>query len=238
MSNPKEQSFSWEIEQNNDRVEVLTREHIMFLGNTLGPFYLIDPTDVKIAPAFTVISALNAENAADDWPFVKKQTALKCMREMQQDLSSEQGSKDYIAASDEALVWEYRRLFVGPAKKPAPPWGSVYTDWEGVVFGESTLVLRKWMRENGIVRIMGEGTPEDHMGVLLLLMAWIAEAKPELLIDFLRLHVLTWSSHFLVQLENAAEHSFYAGLARLTRESLEAVKETLEIDVAYPRYFR
>ena len=49
-------------------------------------------------------------------------------------------------ADNEELVWEYRRLFVGPGHLPAPPWGSVYTDHECVIFGEATLALRAWMR--------------------------------------------------------------------------------------------
>ena len=67
---------------------------------------------------------------------------------------------------------EYRRLFVGPAPKPAPPWGSVYTDRECVVFGESTLALRAWMRAQGIARLVDDKTPEDHIGLMLVLMAW------------------------------------------------------------------
>ncbi|HBT95150.1 MAG TPA: Tat proofreading chaperone DmsD, partial [Coriobacteriia bacterium] len=177
------------------------------------------------------------EAAASDWPFVDDAVAAGCLKRMHSDLRPTQGS-DYDSTADEALIWEYRRLFIGPATKPAPPWGSVYTDWEMVVFGESTLALRQWMRENGIERLSGEGTPEDHIGLMLLLMAWIAENKPELLAEYLRLHLLTWSSHFLSQLEGAAEHSFYAGLARLAKESLEAVQRDLKIEVEYPRYYR
>ncbi len=33
---------------------------------------------------------------------------------------------------------------------PSPPWGSVWLDRESVLFGDSTLALRQWMRESGI----------------------------------------------------------------------------------------
>ena len=46
-------------------------------------------------------------------------------------------------------MWEYRRLFVGPGHLPAPPWGSVYTDRECVIFGEATLIGIQ--RERGLV---------------------------------------------------------------------------------------
>lgn len=221
----------------DDPIDMTIRENVVFLGETLGPFFLADPTGESIQPAFAAISALDVEAAAQDWPFVDDSIALDCLKRMQQDIRIKAGAT-FDSASDEPLIWEYRRLFVGPAPKPAPPWGSVYTDWEMVVFGESTLALRQWMRENGIERLAGEGTPEDHIGLMLLLMSWIAENKPELLSEYLRFHLLTWSSHFLEQLEKAAEHSFYAGLARLTRESLEGVQRDLQIDVEYPRYYR
>ena len=52
---------------------------------------------------------------------------------------------------DEDLYWEYRRLFVGPQAKVAPPWGSVYLDKDQVIFGASTmepkrLVGSSWYR--------------------------------------------------------------------------------------------
>ena len=136
-------------------------------------------------------------------------------------------------------MWEYRRLFVGPLAKPAPPWGSVYTDKDMVVFGASTMQLRDWMRRNGIAIEKGESDePEDHIGTMLVLLAWLAEERPELVDEFLRDHLLTWSSHFLEQLEEAAEQPFYEGLANLTRKSLEGLQEERELEVAYPRFYR
>ena len=73
---------------------------------------------------------------------------------------------------------------------------------------------------------------------MLLLMAWIAGHKPELLEEYLRDHLLTWSSHMLEELEGAAQHPFYRGLAQLTRESLEGIATEMGIQVEYPRFYR
>ena len=143
-----------------------------------------------------------------------------------------------LAGADDALVWEYRRLFVGPAAKVAPPWGSVYTDRESVVFGESTLELRAWMRVHGIKRMGGEADPEDHIGLMLLLMAWIADNRPELLDEYLQLHLLTWADHFLEGVVKSTKHAFYEGLARLSRASLEGLRLARGLQVAYPRFYR
>lgn len=209
----------------------LIKENIAFVGESFGPLFLSDPTDETIKPAFAAIKDLNAAEAAKEWPFVDYELALAALKTMQQE-------ETFAKKANDDLVWEYRRLFVGPAAKLAPPWGSVYMDKEGVVFGESTLALRQWMRENGIERIGGNETPEDHIGIMLLLMAWVALYKPQLLDDYLSQHLLTWSSHFLTQLEGAAKHPFYKGMAQLTKASLEGIQQALKLEVKEPKFYR
>ncbi|WP_270298211.1 molecular chaperone TorD family protein, partial [Eggerthella sinensis] len=122
--------------------------------------------------------------------------------------------------------------------KPAPPWGSVYTDRECVVFGATTLELRAWMRAHGVQRASDERTPEDHIGLMLGLMAYLARTQPGDLDGFLRLHLLPWSSHLLSALEEAAEHPFYEGLALLANSSLEGIRQVRDLDVVQPRFYR
>lgn len=207
------------------------REAVMFVGQTLGPLFLDDPRhEEQVVPAIEVFAALDVDAAAEEWPFVEADDARSALALMKEGAQA--------GAQSDEVVWEYRRLFVGPAPKPAPPWGSVYTDRECVVFGGTCLELRQWMREVGIERLGDEKDPEDHIGLMLLLVAWIAEHRPEVLEDCLRLHVLPWSSHLLEELEDAAEQPLYKGLARLARMSLEGMQEAFGIEVAYPRFYR
>lgn len=205
-------------------------EGIAFVGETLGPFFLQDPKTGEAGAAFQALAALDVDAAAAEWPFADEAEARACLALMKEGLAH--------GIEDDDLVWEYRRLFVGPAPKPAPPWGSVYTDRECVVFGESTLALRAWMRAQGIARLVDDKTPEDHIGLMLLLMAWIARNQPADLDDYLRLHLLPWSSHFLDELAEAAKQPFYEGLARLAKASLEGIQSERALDVAYPRFYR
>lgn len=207
------------------------REAVMFVGQTLGPLFLDDPRhEEQVVPAIKAFAALDVDAAAEEWPFVEADAARSALELMKEGAQA--------GAQSDEVVWEYRRLFVGPAPKPAPPWGSVYTDRECVVFGGTCLELRQWMREVGIERLGDEKDPEDHIGLMLLLVAWIAEHRPEVLEDYLRLHVLPWSSHLLEELEEAAEQPLYKGLARLARLSLEGVQEAFGIEVTYPRFYR
>ena len=207
-------------------------EAVHFVGSTLAPFFLNDPSTGAIDAGLAAMAALDADAAAVEWPFVETAAAKRCLELMAD------GAKQRESDSGEALKWEYRRLFVGPQSLPAPPWGSVYTDRDCVVFGESTLALRSWMRAHGVKRLSDEKTPEDHIGLVLAMAGWLAEAKPELVGEFLQLHVLPWSGHLLEQLEDAAQHPFYQGLAAIARMSLEGMKDVFSLDVAVPRFYR
>jgi TorA maturation chaperone TorD len=205
------------------------REQVIFVGKTLGPLFLEDPKNGAASSLYEAFATLDPEAVAVAWPFVADEMACRFLRQMQEGL----------AGDPDALLWEFRRLFsIGVTPKPAPPWGSVYTDVEQVVFGASTLELRRWMGANGIAFRSGARAPEDHIGLMLLLMAWIAENRPELLEEYLRLHLLTWSSHFLEELKTCTPHPFFQGLASLTNASLEGLRIQTAIIVEYPRFYR
>lgn len=206
-----------------------TLDGIAFIGNTLGPLFYYDPTDPKVQPTLEAFSSLDVSAAAAEWPFVPAAEAEDALRLMAD------GSAQGV---DDELVWEYRRLFAGPGKKVVPPWGSVYTDRECVIFGEATLELRAWMRQVGIEKMNDEKEPEDHMGLMLMMLSWISANKPEVLDAFLGDHLLTWSSHFLEEVEDATTHPFYQGLSRLTRLSLEGIQGERGLKVDYPRFYR
>lgn len=240
-------------------------EAIAFAGNTLAPFFLEDPRTGGARAAFAAMASLDAPAAAQEWPFAEAEAAGAALRLMVGGLAESGGAggigeasaasgvgapsevaeageaseacADCFAAND-ALTWEYRRLFVGPAAKAAPPWGSVYTDREQVAFGASTLELRAWMRSHGVARLGGEKDPEDHIGLMLALMAWLAQNQPADLDEFLRLHLLPWAGHFLDLMAAAAEHPFYEGLARLTHATLDGIQAARDIQVEYPRFYR
>ena len=220
-------------------LDAATLEGVAFLGNMLAPFFLQDPRTGNAGAEFAALAALDAQAAGAEWPFAIEAEAAHDLSLMVEGLAASRAAgEDGGFAADDDLTWEYRRLFVGPAAKPAPPWGSVYTDRECVVFGTTTLELRAWMRAHGVARTTDEKTPEDHIGLMLALMAWLSQNQPADLEEFLRLHLLTWAGHFLGELADAAEHPFYKGLARLTAASLDGVKDTLGLEVVEPRFYR
>ena len=206
---------------------------MVFVGETLGELYSKDPLLDDLSLLLKEISDLDAVCAGEDWPFADADSASRALHAMKEGLSA---FADEDSLQDLAL--EYRRLFVGPGLLAAPPWGSVYTDRECVVFGDSAIELGQWMREKGIGLLYGEEEPVDHIGRMLLLMAWIARNQPGDIAEFLEKHLLTWAPHFTHVVERSSYSAFYRGVAILTRSTLKGIQEQLELHVETPRFYR
>lgn len=208
-------------------------EGIVFVGSSLGTLFREDPALGNADALFDALVQLDPEAAASQWPFAGA-LAGEPLQALCEALAAWPAGDVRRALSD-----DFRNLFVGPARKAAPPWGSVYTDRECVIFGRTCLDLRDWMGEHGIdSEARHNKEPEDHIGLMLQLAAWIAQNKPELTAEYLELHLLTWSGHFLDVMEEAAKHPAYHALARLTAVTLDAMQSELGLHPVIPRFYR
>lgn len=191
-------------------------------ARVLGALFYYEPESTEASP---LVLALTADEWQTQWPLSSDILAPL--------------AADFKRNSDESLAEAFQRLFVGPYALPAPPWGSVWLDHESVLFGESTLALRQWMRDNYIHCEIEQTEPEDHFGSLLLLAAWLAESgRPQECEQLLAWHLLPWSSRFLdIFIENAA-HPFYQALGELARHTLAQWQSQLIIPVAVKTLYR
>ncbi len=197
-------------------------EGFAFTARVLGALFYFAPDSEQAAP---LVTALTEGDWQQDWPLPSGQLApvAEILRQ----------------PSDEALPDAWQRLFIGPWALPAPPWGSVWLDRESVLFGDSTLALRQWMRDNGIAFEMAQNEPEDHFGTLLLLAAWLAETGRDAERDqLLAWHLLPWSTRFLTLFVENAGHPFYRALGQLAQLTLAEWQSTLLIPVAEKPLYR
>ena len=135
-----------------------------------------------------------------------------------------------------ALSLDFSRLFLGPYKMHAPPYGSVYLDGERQIMGKSTLEVRNNYREAGLDISTDFRNPPDHIAAELEFMYFLIFKEIEALensdvdttIDylekqraFLNEHLGAWVSEFAAFVEQKAESKFYRNLAKATKVFIE-----------------
>jgi TorA maturation chaperone TorD len=125
---------------------------------------------------------------------------------------------------------DYSRLFLGPFKLLAPPYGSVYLE-DGKFMGESTLAARDLYRQEGLDIVLKDAP--DHISAELEFMYFLALKEAEARADadpeqaaclrdrqasFLGDHLGTWVEAFANNIERNARTEFYKAVGRATKD--------------------
>jgi putative dimethyl sulfoxide reductase chaperone len=132
-----------------------------------------------------------------------------------------------------ALTITYARLFVGPGKLGAPPYGSYYLEPEKQVMGESTMAVRGFYEQAGLV-LEGFSDLPDHLAVELEFLSYLLQQALSsaaggdgaayshwvgLRKEFLSRFVSGWFEAFCAEIRGSEPDAFYLALA----DCLEAV---------------
>ena len=142
----------------------------------------------------------------------------------------------------ERLGSQYMRALVGPASLPAPPWESVYTSNDHLLFQEVTLNVRRAYVAQGCIPASYPHVADDHLSLELDFMAKLAERAAQALErgddgeagrlvavqrDFLRDHLGAWIGEFAGRL-SAEPARYYACMARLAERLVARDRRWLE----------
>jgi len=132
----------------------------------------------------------------------------------------------------ERLKIDYSKLFVGPFKLLAPPYGSVYLDGKRILLGDSTMDARNRYREAGLDIAAHFREAPDHIAVELEFMYYLVFKEVEAIElsdfrsameylarqrGFLEDHLGVWVPEFAANVERNATIDFYRNLVRATR---------------------
>lgn len=156
--------------------------------------------------------------------------------------------KEFKAGADlEQLKVDFSKLFVGPYKLLAAPYGSVYLDDERKVMGDSTLDVKSRYREAGLDTAANYKDAPDHITAELEFMHYLifkeiesfASSDIETAIDFIQKqksfledHLMAWVPEFAKSIIESAVNPFYMNLSKTTaaflKENYRAVCSILD----------
>ena len=175
------------------------------------------------------VQGLSSMNLSQDWPFGGDG-----------ELAQAQNLIRIGARNPVELREEYNRQFVGPGHFTAPQWASVYLDSDSIVFGNAHLELRRWMRLNGIASfgVAEVREPDDSFGREMILLAWLAEERVDLLREFLNEHVMPWAPRYLGLFQTSVDQPFWRGVALLASSFLDTFSDILDLSPRKRKLFR
>ena len=175
--------------------------HYAAAFSVLGTCYLFAPSDET---SHSALNFFRTENFAEQWP-------------CKIDSSLSHQIKSALEIKFEQLNTQWVELFIGPNSLPAPPWGSVYLDPEGVLHGSSTAALSEFLKRERLKLHTNYPEPSDHIGLMLFQAAVLAsEIREKALIELLDAHLGTWLPLFATQFKHVVDSPFYTALTELT----------------------
>lgn len=192
-------------------------------SHVLGCLFYYNPASTELED---LRNLLLHSNSVIEWPYGNKDELEEIYKLFNNGLQD-------VNALDE----EYKKLFEGPNKLYAPPWGSVYLDRDAVIFGESTIKLREWLHSICVEPVLNQKESEDHIGLMLMLLSYIVSNKENKTIEYMQEHLYTWCYRCLECLENATNNNFYTGLCRLTRLTFDEWKSDYNIVCNTVKYY-
>ncbi|MGD8963886.1 MAG: molecular chaperone TorD family protein, partial [Desulfobacterales bacterium] len=145
--------------------------------------------------------------------------------------------KHFKAGADlEPIRVDFAKLFVGPYKLLAAPYGSVYLDGDRKMMGDSTLDVRSRYREAGLDTAKNFKDAPDHVSAELEFMYFLIFKEIEAFAgsdtetamgfiqkqkSFLEDHLMAWVPEFAICIIENAENPFYPNLAQATESFLQ-----------------
>jgi TorA maturation chaperone TorD len=136
-----------------------------------------------------------------------------------------------VAADDRSVSKEYFDLFIGLGRGELLPYASYYLT--GFLHERPLARVREDLDGLGIERAGISREPEDHIAILLEVMAGLARGEFEAdfaeQARFFERHLKPWASRMFVDLEMSASAKFYRAVGRVGRVFMELETEAFTL---------
>ncbi|MCG3863563.1 MULTISPECIES: molecular chaperone TorD family protein [unclassified Photobacterium] len=158
-------------------------------------------------------------------------TILQAFAVQDDDLLKNIAALAHAVNSDE-LESDHFHLLQGSGDMPCPPWGSAYLDKENALFGSSTLQYREFTRQQGFACDTGMREPEDHIGLMLMLVSILLEQDNKAAANELfTQHLMPFAPFMLESMQQYAKTDFYQQLAAYTLAWLTIYCEEQQLEI-------
>ena len=136
--------------------------------------------------------------------------------------------------SQEELMIEYARLFIGPYSLVAAPYGSVYLD-EGRVMGDTTMEVIQWYEQEGLMRDEDCKDIPDHIAIELEFMSFLMRKEIDAVASsdnqaaedyatkqkkFANALLCSWVPEFCEKIRVGTDSDYYKAVADCTQAAL------------------
>lgn len=141
-------------------------------------------------------------------------------------------SRAAAATSAHAVEREFFSLFVGVGRGELLPYASYYLT--GFLNERPLARVREDFAALGLERGEAMSEPEDHLAILLDVMAGLAagrfDAAPAMQARFFARHIAPWATRFFADLERAKAARFYRTVGELGRTFIEIETEAFAME--------
>ncbi len=192
-------------------------------------------------PSRSLIPSLAAMDAANLFPYADQPGPIQQgVAELAAYLSD---AGNTTSEAYDRLLWDYTRMFIGPARLQAPPYESAYRTADRLLFQPETLSVREIYRGYGLMSARLGSEPDDHIGLELQFLcetchmaAEMASADEMVGLDqvlrdqrhFLDEHLLPWAHRFASDIAASAETGFYRAMGQLLSGYLAIDRQILD----------
>lgn len=121
---------------------------------------------------------------------------------------------------------DFNRLFIGPGKKEVYPWGSVYTDEEGLLFGPSTVAWELFCKQHSIEVQLDSNEPTDHFALIFSALSAVMQSgydekeKANIIDSIVNSHLMPWGEKVLHDVKRYARTDYFRGFSVLAIDLL------------------